>query len=64
MTESEIQCFLTKFTAAWAARDGEALLALWHADGVRHYALDDCPLSGKELGRLDEAQRQFVPDLV
>ncbi|MEA2810390.1 MAG: hypothetical protein QOJ17_4531, partial [Rhodospirillaceae bacterium] len=30
MNDTEIQDFVTRFAAAWAARDGEASLALWH----------------------------------
>lgn len=34
MTENDVQEFVTRFAAAWAARDGEAFLALWHPDGL------------------------------
>ena len=54
MTEQDVQDFVTRFAAAWAARDGEAFLALWHADGVLHSPLYDRPVAGKELGRLTE----------
>jgi hypothetical protein len=30
MTDTERLDFVTMFAAAWAARDGEAFLALWH----------------------------------
>jgi hypothetical protein len=36
MTESEVQEFVTRFAAAWAARDGDMFAALWHGDGVLH----------------------------
>jgi uncharacterized protein (TIGR02246 family) len=34
MTDAEVETFVTKFAAAWAARDGEKFLELWHPDGV------------------------------
>lgn len=64
MTDAEIQDFVTKFAAAWAGREGEAFLALWHPDGVLHYPLVDRPIAGRELGRLVEAQKEAAPDLV
>ena len=33
MTDAEIQDFVTRFAAAWAARDGNAFLDLWHPEG-------------------------------
>ena len=33
MTDAEIQEFVTRFAAAWAARDGKAFLDLWHPEG-------------------------------
>lgn len=33
MTDLEVQDFVTRFAAAWAARDGEAFMALWHREG-------------------------------
>ncbi|TWS99469.1 nuclear transport factor 2 family protein [Reyranella sp. CPCC 100927] len=64
MTDIEIQDFVTRFAAAWAARDGEAFLALWHPDGVLHYPLVDRPIAGSELGRLNDVQKEAAPDLV
>src|SRR5215469_6561450 len=58
MTDEEIQEFVTKFAAAWAARDSEAFLALWHPDGVLFYPLANRPIAGNELGRLNELQKQ------
>ena len=52
MNDMDIQDFVTRFAAAWAARDGEAFLALWHPDGVLHSPLYDRPVAGKELSRL------------
>lgn len=64
MTDAQIQEFVTRFAAAWAARDGEAFLALWHADGVLYHPVLDRPLKGTELGRLVETQNELAPDLV
>ena len=64
MTDAEVQAFVTQFAAAWAARDGDAFLALWHPDGVLHTPLVDRPISGSELGRLNDVQREAAPDLV
>ena len=60
MNDTEIQDFVTRFAAAWAARDGEAFLALWHPDGVLHSPLYDRPVAGKELG-LTELVRETAP---
>ncbi len=64
MTDIEIQDFVTRFAAAWAARDGEAFLALWHPDGVLRSPLYDRPVAGKELGRLTEIVKARAPDSV
>jgi ketosteroid isomerase-like protein len=64
MTDMDIQDFVTRFAAAWAARDGDAFLALWHPDGVLHSPLYDRPVAGKELGRLTELVRETAPDSV
>ena len=64
MNDMDIQDFVTRFAAAWAARDGEAFLALWHPDGVLHSPLYDRPVAGKELGRLTELVRETAPDHV
>ena len=34
MTGEEVQDFVTRFAAAWAGRDGNAFLDLWHPDAV------------------------------
>jgi ketosteroid isomerase-like protein len=44
MTDADVQDFVTRFSAAWAAGDGEAFLALWHPDGVLH-----SPFDGRKL---------------
>lgn len=64
MTDQEVQEFVTKFAAAWAARDGEAFLALWHPDGVLHSPLYDRSVIGKEFGRLTASMNEMAPDLV
>ena len=58
MTDVDIQDFVSRFAAAWAARDPEAFLALWHPDGVLRSPLYDRPVAGKELGRLTELVRR------
>ena len=64
MTDQDVQEFVTKFAAAWAARDGEAFLALWHPEGVLHSPLYDRPVEGKEFGQLTDFVREIAPDLV
>jgi len=64
MTDADVQEFVTRFAAAWAGRDDEAFLALWHADGVLHYPLVDRPIAGNEIGRLNKAMKEAAPDLV
>lgn len=64
MTELEMSDFLTRFAAAWAARDGALFAELWHPDGVLHYPLVDRPIAGSEIARLNEVQNQVAPDLV
>ncbi|MGE5145139.1 MAG: nuclear transport factor 2 family protein [Candidatus Eiseniibacteriota bacterium] len=64
MTDAEVQEFVTRFAAAWAARDSAAFLALWHPDGVLHTPLLDRPIAGRELGRLNERQKAVAPDVV
>jgi ketosteroid isomerase-like protein len=64
MTDTDIQTFVTRFAAAWAARDGAAFLALWHPDGVLHSPLYDRPVLGKELGRLTDLVKERAPDSV
>ncbi len=64
MTDMEIQDFVTRFAAAWAAWDGEAFLTLWHPDGLLHSPLYDRSVAGKELGRLTGLIRERAPDSV
>lgn len=64
MNENDVHDFVTRFAAAWAARDGEAFLALWHPDGTLHSPLYDRPVAGKEMGRLTDLVRTAAPDHV
>jgi len=64
MIDAAARDFVRRFAAAWAARDGEAFLALWHPDGLLHSPLFDRPIAGAELGRLNELQMRTAPDLV
>ena len=64
MTDQDVQEFVTKFAAAWASRDGEAFLALWHPDGVLHSPHYDRPVIGKEFGRFTDFVAEIAPDLV
>lgn len=64
MIDAEIQEFVTKFAAAWAARDGEAFLALWHPDGVLHSPLYNRQVAGNELGKLADMLKETAPDSV
>lgn len=64
MADQDIQEFVTRFAAAWAARDGEAFLAMWHPHGLLHSPLYDRAVRGKEFGRLTDLAREAAPDLV
>ena len=64
MTDAEIQEFVTRFAAAWAARDGNAFLDLWHPEGLLDTPLVNRPVKGSELGRLMEVQNSAAPDFV
>jgi ketosteroid isomerase-like protein len=64
MTDLEITDFVTRFAAAWAARDGEAFLALWHPEGLLHTPLVGRAVKGSELARLMEVQKEAAPDFV
>ena len=64
MTSEEVQDFVTRFAAAWAARDGNAFLVLWHGDGTLTTPLVDRPVKGNELARLLEVQTASAPDFV
>lgn len=64
MTDAEVAAFITQFAAAWAARDSEKFLALWHPDGVLRTPFAGRPIKGSELGRLNEIQTEQAPDMV
>ena len=64
MTDEEVQDFVTRFAAAWAVRDGNAFLELWHPDGMLHTPLVNRPVAGSELPRLLEVQTAAAPDSV
>jgi ketosteroid isomerase-like protein len=64
MTDAEVQEFVTRFAAAWAARDGNAFLELWHPEGLLDTPLVNRPVKGSELGRLMEVQKSAAPDFV
>jgi ketosteroid isomerase-like protein len=64
MNDTDVQAFVTRFAAAWAARDGDAFLTLWHPDGQLHSPLYDRTVFGNELGRLTQLVRETAPDHV
>jgi ketosteroid isomerase-like protein len=64
MTDEEVQDFVTRFAAAWATRDGNAFLELWHPDGMLHTPVVNRPVAGSELPRLLEVQTAAAPDFV
>ena len=64
MTDIEITDFVTRFAAAWAARDGEAFLALWHPEGLLHTPMVGRTVKGSELAGLIEVQKAAAPDFV
>ena len=64
MTDAEIQDFVTRFATAWAARDGNAFLDLWHPEGTLNTPMVNRTIKGNELGRLLEVQKAAAPDFV
>lgn len=64
MTEQEIADFVTRFVAAWAARDGKRFVELWHPEGLLHSPLYNRPIKGSEFERLTELVTNAAPDLV
>ena len=64
MTPEQLQDFVTRFAAAWAARDGKAFLDLWHPDGTLYTPLVNRPIKGSELPKLMELQIASAPDFV
>jgi len=64
MTEADVADFVTRFAHAWAHRDGQRFLALWHPDGTLHSPLYDRPVKGTEFGMLTALIAKFAPDQV
>ena len=64
MTDAAIADFVTRFAAAWAARDGRAFLDLWHPEGLLHTPMIGRTVKGSEFVRLMEAQTAAAPDFV
>jgi len=64
MTDDEVQDFVTRFAAAWAARDGNAFLALWPPAGTLNTPMVGRPVKGSELASLLEVQKSAAPDFV
>ena len=64
MTDAELQDFVTRFAAAWAARDGNAFLDLWHPEGTLNTPMVGRTVKGSELKRLLEVQTAAAPDFV
>ncbi len=63
MIESEAQDFVNRFAAAWATRDSNAFIAIWHADGRLHSPFNSRIVEGRELGKLNELLSAQVPHL-
>ena len=58
MTDADVEAFVLKFAAAWATRDADQFLALWHPDGVLRTPFVGRPVPGSELGTLTVVQAQ------
>ena len=63
MTDLEKQTFVNNFAAAWAARDGDAFLALWDPDGRLHYPFANRVIMGGEIGKLNDLTKAIAPHL-
>ena len=63
MTDIEAQTFVNNFAAAWAARDGDAFLALWHPEGKLHYPFANRVIEGSEIGKLNDLTNARAPRL-
>jgi ketosteroid isomerase-like protein len=64
MTDTELQDFVARFAAAWARRDGNAFLDLWHPEGTLNTPMVNRTIKGSELNRLLEVQTAAAPDFV
>lgn len=63
MAEDAMQNFVDSFADAWARRDGEAFLKLWHPHGLLHYPFANRVIKGSELGMLTDFQNKGAPHL-
>jgi hypothetical protein len=63
MTTLNVEDFVNRFAAAWAARDAGAFLALWHPEGKLHYPFASRVISGREIGKLNDLTKTNAPDL-
>ena len=63
MTDLEKQTFVDNFAAAWAARDGDAFLALWDPHGRLHYPFANRVIMGAEIGKLNDLTKTHAPRL-
>jgi len=63
MTDLEKQTFVNDFAAAWAARDGDAFLALWDPHGRLHYPFANRVIMGAEIGKLNDLTKTHAPQL-
>jgi ketosteroid isomerase-like protein len=64
MTDAEVSDFVTRCAAAWAARDGQAFLDLWHPEGLLNTPMVGRTVKGNELDRLLAVQTAAAPDFV
>ena len=64
MTDAEVSDFVARFAAAWAARDGQAFLDLWHPEGLLNTPMVGRTVKGNELDRLLAVQTAAAPDFV
>jgi hypothetical protein len=63
MTLADAEEFVTRFAAAWAARNSEMFLALWWPEGKLHYPFASRVIRGCEIGMLNELTKSRSPDL-
>ncbi len=55
--------FVTRFAAAWAARDAELFVALWRPEGKLHYPFASRVIQGAEIGKLNDLTKASAPHL-
>lgn len=63
MTLADAEEFVTRFAAAWAARDSEMFLRLWWPEGKLHYPFASRVIRGEEIGMLNELTKGRSTDL-